>query len=494
MTAWLEPLYTAEEMREAEATYPGPTLDLMERAGEAVAACVARRHPDARRVSVWCGPGANGGDGFVVARLLHAAGRSVEVLLLAEEARIRGDAAENLRRAQEAGVPFGSEAGPADVVVDALFGTGFTGAPRREAADAIETINASGDPVVAVDVPSGVDGSTGEVPGVAVRASATVTFHGPKLGLAVAPGRFHAGEVETADIGLVHDHTLSGRVLQDALELVPRRRAEDNKYTAGSVLVVGGSAGFTGAVCLACEAALRAGAGIVFACVPASVAPWIDQRLLEVVTHACEDDSDGRLVPEAADAVLELAARADVVAVGPGLGRSDGTRQLVRILLERLERPVVVDADALWALAGHLEWSFARERATVLTPHAGELARLLGQPSARVIARRLHAVRAGADDSGAVVLLKGADTLVAGSGRGVLVADLGNPGLATAGSGDVLTGVVAAFLAKGMEPRLAAAAGAAAQGVAAGLAAERCGFAGMIASDVLPWLSLVLSR
>jgi NAD(P)H-hydrate epimerase len=321
-----------------------------------------------------------------------------------------------------------------------------------------------------------------------------VTFHGPKLGLAVAPGRFHAGEVEAADIGLVHDGTVNGRVLPNALEVVPRRRPEDNKYTAGSVLVVGGSAGFTGAVCLACEAALRAGAGIVFACVPASVAPWVDQRLLEVVTHACEDDGDGRLAPGAAEAVLGLARRADAVAVGPGLGRSDGTRELVRILLERLELPVVVDADALWALAGHLEWSFARERPTVLTPHAGELARLLGQPSARVSARRLHAVRAGADDAGAVVLLKGADTIVAGGGRGVLVADLGSPGLATAGSGDVLTGVVAAFLAKGIEPRLAAAVGAAAQGVAAGDAAVRCGFAGMIASDVLPSLSVVLSR
>ena len=493
-SSWLEPVYTAEEMREAEATYSGPTLDLMERAGEAVAASVERRYPDARRVSIWCGPGANGGDGLVVARLLHASGRAVEVLLLADEARIRGDALENLRRAREVGVAFRAEAGRADVVVDALFGTGFTGVPRRDAAAAIEMINASGDPVVSVDVPSGIDASTGEVAGVAVRASATVTFHGVKLGLVVAPGRFQAGEIEVADIGLEHESTASGRVGTSALELVPRRRPADNKYTAGSVLVVGGSAGFTGAVCLSCEAALRAGAGIVFACVPASVAPWVDQRLLEVVTRACEDDSDGRFVPEAAETVLEVAARADAVAIGPGLGRGPGTRELVHVLLERLELPVVVDADALWALAGHLEWAFARERPTVLTPHAGELARLLDQPSARVSARRLDAVRAGAADTGAVVLLKGVDTLVAGLGRGVLVADLGNAGLATAGSGDVLTGILAAFLAKGMEPRLAAAAAAATQGVAAGLAAERCGFAGMIASDVLPSVSQVLSR
>lgn len=492
--AWLEPLYTAAEMREAEATYQGAMLDLMERAGEAVAECVTRRFPQARRVSIWCGPGANGGDGLVAARLLHAAGRSVEVVLLGDEARLRGDALANLRRAREAGVAFSAEAGPADVVVDALFGTGFTGAPRREAAAAIETINVSGDPVVSVDVPSGIDASTGEVPGAAVRASATVTFHGRKLGLAVAPGRYHAGEVEIAGIGLAHERTAGGRVRPEVLELVPRRRPEDNKYTAGTVVIVGGSAGFSGAACLACEAALRAGAGIVFACVPASVAPWVDQRLLEVVTHACPEDGDGRLRPEAAETVLEVASRAQAVAIGPGLGRSEGTRELVRALLEGLELPVAVDADALWGLAGHLDWAFARERPTVLTPHAGELSRLLGQTSARVSARRLDAVRAGADDTGAVVLLKGADTLVAAPGRGVLVADLGNPGLATAGSGDVLTGIVAAFLAKGMEPRVAAAAAAAAQGVAAGLAAERCGFAGMVASDVLPSLSLALSR
>ena len=388
-SGWLEPVYTAEEMREAEATYSGPTLDLMERAGEAVAASVERRYPDARRVSIWCGPGANGGDGLVVARLLHAAGRAVEVLMLAEEARIRGDALENLRRARAAGVAFRAEAGGADVVVDALFGTGFTGVPRRDAGAAIEMINASQSPVVSVDVPSGIDASTGEVSGVAVRASATVTFHGVKLGLVVAPGRFEAGEIEVADIGLEHESTASGRVGTSALELVPRRRPSDNKYTAGSVLVVGGSAGFTGAVCLSCEAALRAGAGIVFACVPASVAPWVDQRLLEVVTRACEDDSDGRFVPEAAETVLEVAARAGAVAIGPGLGRGPGTRELVRLLLERLELPVVVDADALWALAGHLEWAFARERPTVLTPHAGELARLLDQRSARVSSRRL---------------------------------------------------------------------------------------------------------
>ncbi|MCC6222240.1 MAG: NAD(P)H-hydrate dehydratase [Thermoleophilia bacterium] len=488
-----EPIYTAAELREAEATHEGPTLELMERAGAAVADAVSRQHPDASRVSVWCGGGNNGGDGLVVARLLHTAGRHVEAVLLAPEERYRGDAAEVLGRAKEAGVPLVQEAGPADVVVDALFGTGFAGAPRREAAEAIATINACGDPVVAVDVPSGIDASTGEVAGVAVRASLTVTFHGRKVGLAVAPGRFHAGTVEVADLGLDHSATLHHRAGAGVLAHVPRRAPWDSKYTAGAVLVVGGSTGLTGAPVLAAGAALRAGAGVAFLCVPAAIYPLVAARTLEVMAYPCPDDGEGNLTPEALQPILALARRSGAVALGPGLGRSEGARELVRTLLERLELPVVVDADGLFALAGHLDWVFGRDAPTVLTPHAGELGRLLGRSAAAVAARRLHSARAGADDAGATLLLKGADTIVAAPGHGVLVADLGNPGLATAGSGDVLTGVVAAFLARGVEPRTAAAAAAVAHGLAAGVAAERVGYAGLVASDVGEALPRVLS-
>lgn len=490
---WAEPLYAAAEMRVAEGTYAGPTLDLMERAGAAVADCIARRYPDARQVSVWCGGGNNGGDGLVVARLLHEQGRQVEVLLRAPPDRLSGDAAENLRRARSAGLRFAQEPGRADVVVDALFGTGFTGVPRREAGEAIVAINASAGAVVSIDVPSGVDASTGEIGGAAVSASVTVTFHAWKIGLAVAPGRFHAGDVEVASIGLDHDQTRDRRVTGAILELVPRRGAGDNKYSAGMVLVVGGSTGLTGAPILASSAVLRAGAGAVLLAVPEAIYPIVAGRVLEVMPRPCADDDSGRLAPPALEPILELAARADAVVLGPGLGRSHGLRDLVKALLERIELPVVLDADGLWAVTGNLEWVFGRDAPTVLTPHAGELARLLGKESSRVDARRLNAVSAGADDTGATVLLKGLDTLVAAPGRGVLVSDLGNPGLATAGSGDVLGGIVGAFLAKGMEPQIAAAAAAAAQGEAARLAAERRGFAGMIASDVLDELSRVVT-
>jgi NAD(P)H-hydrate epimerase len=489
----LEALYTADEMRAAEAAYAGRTIELMERAGRRVAEEALGRFPDARRVAVWCGTGANGGDGFVVARELARARKDVVVRLLGAESKVTGDAAVNLARAKRDGVAFVDEPGPADLVVDALFGTGFTGAPRPEAARAIEEMNAAEVPIVSVDLPSGVDASTGAVAGPAVQAAVTVTFHAPKVGHAVAPGRFHAGRLAVADIGLADAPTRARRATAAILDAVPRRGERDNKYSAGFVLVVGGSEGLTGAPSLASQAALRAGAGIVTACVPASLNVVLEQRLLEVMTRPCPDE-DGKMTPEAADAILAMAERADAVALGPGLGRTDGTIALVGRLLERLEKPVVLDADGLWALTGHLDWVFARDAPTVLTPHAGELARLLARSSVWVTANRLTAAETGADDVGAVVILKGVDTIVARPGRGPIVVDLGNPGLATAGSGDVLTGVVAAFLAKGMDADAAAAAASAACGVASHLAAERHGVAGMIASDVVEALSPALSR
>ena len=486
-------LYTAEEMRAAEAGYRGPTLELMERAGRKVAEEILGRFPAARHVAVWCGPGANGGDGFVVARELVRARRECSVRLLGPEEKVTGDAAVNFRRARRDGVSVVEQIRRADVVVDALFGTGFRGAPRPEAVRAIEQINGAGVPVVAVDVPSGVDASTGVVAGAAVRASLTVTFHGPKVGHVIAPGRFHAGELVVADIGLARQETRTRRATAAILELVPRRSERDNKYTAGSVLVVGGSVGLTGAPSLTSQAALRAGAGIVTACVPGSLNPVFEQRLLEVMTRPCPDE-DGTMTLDAADPILAAAERAGAVALGPGLGRTEGTRALVGYLLDRLDKPVVLDADGLWALIDHLDWVFSRDRPTVLTPHAGELGRLIARPSAWVDANRLDAVQSGADDTGAVVVLKGADTLVAAPGRGPVVIDLGNAGLATAGSGDVLTGVTAAFLAKGLDGPLAAAAAAAACGVASDVAAERHGQAGMIAGDVVEALSPALSR
>jgi NAD(P)H-hydrate epimerase len=339
--------------------------------------------------------------------------------------------------------------------------------------------------VVAVDVPSGVNASTGEVAGVAVRATATVTFGAAKVGLAVSPGRLHAGAVTVAPLGLrprEHEHAL---VPASALLEVPRKGQDSTKYSAGSVLIVGGSRGLTGAPILAALAAFRADAGYVAVGAPESTLPVLETSLLEVVKRPLPEDTAGRLLPRASDAILEAAERAHAVAIGPGLGRSDGTVELVRILLERLDLPVVLDADALWELE-----PFARAAPTVLTPHSGELARLLGTDSREVDAHRLDAVRRAASRFGAVVLLKGPDTLVASPREGVLVATYGTPALATAGSGDVLTGIVATFLAKGMEAKLAAATAAVAHGVAAELVEPQ---RGVVASDLLPELRRALS-
>jgi len=450
-----EPLYTAEEMKRAEA---GHDVDeLMARAGRAVAEEAMRRFPDAQRFVAVLGGGANGGDGRIALEVLESAGRAA-------------------RSAEDAPVA------EADVIIDALFGTGFHGEPRENAARAIEAINAAGKPVVAVDLPSGVDASTGEVAGTCVQATVTVTMHGPKVGTEVAPGRFRAGEVVVAAIGLDPVETENRLVLPAILRAVPRRSEGQNKYTAGTVLLVGGSRGLTGAPSLAAEAAFRADAGYVAVAVPDSTLAVFEQRLLEAVKLPCPE-KHGLISPRAIEPIAEFASKAGSLALGPGLGRGEGPKEVVRRLLTELDRPTVVDADGLHDLE-----PFERSAPTVLTPHEGELARLLGVQSAWVAAHRLEAVKRAAENFHCVCLLKGADTLVAAPGEGVLVVSLGTPALATAGTGDVLTGIVAAFLAKGVDARTAAAAAAAAQQ----LASRAIPQSGAVASDVAAALPLVL--
>ena len=436
----LEPLYTAEEMKVAEAGHDVEAL--MEHAGGAVAATVARDYPGARVVAV-CGKGANGGDGRIAAQKLGA-----EV------------------------VEVGAELAPADVVIDAIFGTGFHGEPREEAARSIEAIRNANVPVVAVDVPSGVNASTGEVSGVCVDALTTVTFHGEKVGLAVAPGSLHAGRIELVDIGLEPAETRHALVTSEIVHRLPRRRRDGNKYRSGSVLVVGGAPGLTGAVCLSAEAAFRADAGYVTVCAPRESLPIVEMRLLEAVKRPLEE-------------AFEAAGRAGALALGPGLGRGDEARPLVRRLLEETNLPAVVDADALFGFE-----PVEREPPTVLTPHSGELARLLGVETAWVDAHRLEAVHRALERFKCVVLLKGNDTIVAAPGARTLIS-AGTPRLATAGTGDVLTGIIGAFLSKGMEGQLAAATAARVHADAA-LAAPQA--RGLIASDVIAALPPVLER
>jgi NAD(P)H-hydrate epimerase len=506
LPVWLAPLPDAERMRAVDAwaieERGVPSLDLMERAGAGLAALTAEVAP-AGRVAVVCGKGNNGGDGLVAARLLREDGREVEVLLVGDAAELSGDPAENLRRlpgesprefaAGDAGLSAALDG--AAVAIDALLGTGSTGAPRGAVAEAIRAIDASGCPVVAADVPSGVDASTGAVDGDAVTAVATATFHASKVGLHVAPGKRHAGTVRVVDIGIPRgapEEATVGLITPAVRDEIPRRGPGSTKFTEGAVLVTGGSRGLTGAPCLAAEAAARAGAGYVTACVPGSLSVVFEVRLLEAMTRALPDE-DGALGPDAIAPVLEACERADSLVLGPGLGRAEGTLELARALARRAALPLLLDADGLNAHAGRLSELAERRAATVLTPHAGELARLLETESETIEAARLRHARAAAAAAGAVVVLKGDDTIVAEPGGLAAIGAGGTPGLATAGTGDVLSGVAGAMLAKGLEPFTAACAAVWLHSEAGARAARERGPDGMIARDVIEELPYALA-
>jgi len=480
--SWLEPLPDASAMRATDRWAMQErgiaSLELMERAGEGlvrVIASVSALGP----VAIVCGTGNNGGDGLVAARMLRAMGREVRVGLLSD--RLSGDPAVNLERLEGGAEPFSAGLlGGAAVIVDAVLGTGFEGTPRQPALGAIDAINAAGAPVVAADVPSGVDASSGEVDGHAVLASATATFAHAKPGLWIEPGKTHAGAVHVIDIGIpegapgIPDVWLIGEVLAQ----IPLRTRNATKFDSGHVLICGGSPGLTGAPCLAARAAMRAGAGYVTACVPRELMATVEARLLEVMTTGLPDHGG-------ADVVLEKAQRGGALVVGPGMGRTAHAEELARDLAQRAEVALVLDADGLNAHAGRLEDLADRSSPTVLTPHEGELARLLVVDSCDIRTRRLHHAREAARRSGGIVVLKGDDTLVAEPGGRVAVNRGATPALATAGTGDVLSGVTAAMLAKAMDPFTAVCAAVALHSRAGRLAAERIGIEGLIASDVV---------
>jgi ADP-dependent NAD(P)H-hydrate dehydratase / NAD(P)H-hydrate epimerase len=508
---WLLPLPDAETMRGIdrwaieERGVAG--LDLMERAGTGVARAVERL-ADSAPVTVVCGKGNNGGDGLVAARLLREAGRQVKVVCVAPPDEFTGDARVNLDRlpgdgpVRLDGVPWtlgaesrqGAEAAGTDaleaarVVVDALLGTGFQGEPRGAVAESIDAINRIAGIVVSVDVPSGVDASTGVVAGRAVCAAVTVTFQAAKPGLWIRPGKAHAGEIETIDIGIPR-----GAPGEPAIGLIepsvggelPCRRAGSTKFTSGHVIVVGGSRGLTGAPRMAAHASMRAGAGYVTACVPASLQAIIaGSSTPELMTRGLPEQ-DGSLSTDAVADVLGAATRGSL-ALGPGLGRHERTVVFARALAREAQVPMVLDADGLNAHEARLADLAQRAAPTVLTPHAGELARLLELDSSEIERERLRHVRAAAELSQAVVVLKGDDTLIADPSGRVAVSPGGAYGLATAGTGDVLTGVIGAILAQGLEAFTAAAAGVWLHLEAGKEAERRIGAAeGVIATDVI---------
>jgi NAD(P)H-hydrate epimerase len=503
LPSWLDALPDAGQQRELDTwaieQLGMPDRTLMEHAGSGLAAATGAAVPGGAIVVV-CGKGNNGGDGLVAARLLRQRGREVRVLLLGDPAELQGEARANLDRLPGAPPePFDEgrlEGAPG--ILDAILGTGFSGAPRDPAAAAIEAINRAGVTVLACDVPSGVDASTGEVATVAVRATVTVTFHAGKPGLWINPGKTHAGTVRVVDIGIPGDRGVVqpalGLITDRVLEAIPRRAADSSKFSAGSVLVCGGSRGLTGAPALAAMAAARAGAGYVTVAVPASLAQVFAVKLLEVMQVELPERDDA-LTQAAVNVVLDRSARVQSLVLGPGLGRASETFNFVRELARRVDVPLVLDADGLNAHGGlHLANLARRSAPTVLTPHAGELGRLLQIDSGEVAARRLHHARQAAETAQAIVVLKGDDTIIANPDGRVAISPGGASALATAGTGDVLSGVLAAHLAKGMHPFDAACAAVHVHALAGRLAAAEVGPEGVIAGDVITLLPRVLAR
>jgi hydroxyethylthiazole kinase-like uncharacterized protein yjeF len=485
------PLFTASQVRELdrlaieEAGIPGYAL--MSRAGEAAWQLVNSRWPPAQSMAVFCGTGNNGGDGFVVARLALEAGWKVKVLQLGDAGGIKGDAGKARAAYIASGgriEPYTPAAAPAaDVLVDAMLGTGLERPLEGDWRDAVEAINLSPVPVLSVDIPTGLHADTGAVLGVTVRADGTITFIGRKRGLFTGQGPDYAGEVSFHGLGVpetvLQQVPAAGRLQAGpGLQALagPRPRTA-HKGDHGHVLVIGGEAGMVGAVRLAGEAALRTGAGLVSLATRAAHAGMISAACPELMAHGVESVA----------ALKALLKRAGVVVVGPGLGQSAWARSMVSAVLETT-RALVMDADALNLLAREP----ARRSNWILTPHPGEAARLLQQDTAAVQSDRFAAVRALADRYGGTVVLKGAGTLVHMSGEPVVVCRSGNPGMATAGMGDVLSGVIAGLLAQGLVPLQAAVDGVCAHACAGDRAAQH-GERGLIARDVITALRGVLN-
>jgi NAD(P)H-hydrate epimerase len=507
-------LLTVDEVRalEVEAIARGtPGRVLMERAGRG-AARVAGQLLRGRRgpIVIVCGRGNNGGDGFVVARHLRARGRRVDVWLLGSGEAVTGDAAAMLQAWRRGGGRVRSVQVQGDVdglaaairnaalVVDALLGTGLNTAVRGLAADVVRVINEADVPTLALDLPSGLSADTGQPWGIAVRAVATATFGAAKVGLYLAPGADYAGQVTLIDIGLGAGAAGRQRTQTELLEagqvgaLLPRRPRAAHKGTFGHVLMVAGSRGKLGAGLLAAEAAARSGAGLTTLAVPVSLQPAAEGRVPEIMTVGLPDDGDGRVVAPDEESLGAQLARHTVVVCGPGLGSGDGPIAFVATLARLARMPLVLDADGLNAVAGTAALRH-RVGPTVLTPHPGEMARLVAGSIADVQADRLGVARRFAVEQGVVVVLKGAGTVIAAPDGQAAISPTGNPGLASGGSGDVLAGMVGALLAQGLTPFDAAVFAVFAHGWAADAVAARRGELGLLARDLLAELPATIA-
>lgn len=499
---------SAEEMRSIDSrtieNYGIAGTVLMERAGHAVAAKV-RDLFGRKKVVVLSGGGNNGGDGIVAARHLYDWGWNVRVFLLLKEDRLSPDCIIQYRTARKTGVPieFRSRIDGADlhgaVVVDAILGTGINKPVGPPISDLIVFLNRSGAPVVSVDMPSGISSDTGEVMGEAVRAGWTVTFGLPKIGHFLYPGAEYTGILTVEDIGfppeLISSDTLKVETIgrERAASLIPIRSNLSHKGDYGHILVIAGSRGKTGASLLTARACLRAGAGMVTIGVPSELADIFQSRVTEEMVMPLAGDGKGGIGADALDDILEFTSKkADILAIGPGLGVTDDTERLVSGLVGMSAAPLVIDADGINALRGGRRILSHAKSPLILTPHPGEMSRLIG---CRIEERdRIRLSSSFAKETGVYLVLKGLPSVVADPDGRVFINTTGNPGMATAGSGDVLTGIIAAQLGQGLHPRDAAVFGTYLHGFSGDIGASIKGHHSLIASDLIDSLPQAYSE
>lgn len=503
-------LVTAAQMRAIDhetihsVGIPGP--ELMESAGRGIAAEILAdhiAHPEDTHVVVFCGKGNNGGDGFVIARYLHENDVQVSVLFLGPVEKLSDDARLNHDRALKVGVEMHQltdiadlpEELECDIVVDAVFGTGFEGSPRGLAGELIEYINRQGAEVIAVDMPSGLNADTGQHDGAVIEAEATYTLGLPKYGLYLTPGRELSGVTETIPIGIpdeVVDHAnLPDELIvpETVVDFLPARKPDGHKGDFGKVLIVAGSTGLTGAACMAGQAAVRCGSGLVKIACPKTVLPIIAAKLTEVMTYPLPDVArKGALALRSLGEIRALLNEHDTLVLGPGIGRHRETFELVRRLLAQLDKPTIIDADGLNALADHLDIVRECSAPLVLTPHPGEFKRLTGLDIPGDFREACAMAREVATDLGVVLVLKGSPTIIGEPGGLTYVNQTGNDGMATGGSGDVLSGMIGSFLGQGMTPIEAAVAGVFIHGMTGDLAAEAYTNRAMIPTDMISFL------
>lgn len=465
--------------------YGLPGLVLMETAGIRVVEFILSLKRDLKRIVVLAGPGNNGGDGLAAARLLAGAGFSVSIWSTVKSGAYRGDAAVNEKFLLKAGFfirrltasadldQFRNELGAADLLIDALLGIGVDRDLDGLMEETVNCVNSSGVPVVAVDIPSGVNADSGAVMGCAIKADWSVTFGFPKQGLLLHPGAGLAGEIVVADINvpgeLVKNEPVDLLTPEYIRKILPGRPSDGHKGSMGRVLIVAGSPGMTGAALLTAESALQGGAGLVYLAAPESVCPALEAKTVEVITIALPEKTPGIIDPTAAEEVIEKARACDALVVGPGLDTGEATSNLLFKLIQLSPVPIVLDAGALEAMGRKLNILRSARHAPVITPHPGEMARLLGKSADQVQASRLETALKNAQLWNCVIILKGSNTITATPEGKVSINPTGGPELATAGSGDLLTGLVASFIAQGMAPEDAARAGPFVHGLAGDL-------------------------